>query len=148
MDGHALFGNPPLKTKRSVFRGTTQVGSGGGGKLLVPWPDAMGLIIQLPPLPGWLRGQTPRPGRAEGTCVGGTVSSACVGSWATGPSELGELVRHRARHPRRQGGGEIQGSGHHRRVAYPSSVSSRAYPRILLFLGPFRIFGAATPAGG
>ena len=25
----------------------------GGGELLVPWPEAMGLIIQLPPLPGW-----------------------------------------------------------------------------------------------
>ena len=36
-----------------LFRGTTQVGGGGGGELLVPWPEAMGLIIQLPSLPGW-----------------------------------------------------------------------------------------------
>ena len=26
------------------------MGSGGGGELLVPWPEAMGLIIQLPSL--------------------------------------------------------------------------------------------------
>ena len=42
----------------------SQIGSEGGGEQLAPWPGAMGLIIQLPPLPGQLREQTPRPGWA------------------------------------------------------------------------------------
>ena len=40
-----------------ILRGTTQVGSGGGGELLASWPEAMGLIIQLPSLPGWGEGE-------------------------------------------------------------------------------------------
>ena len=39
-----------LKKKKKE---TTQVGSGGGGELLVPWLEAMGLIIQSTSLPGW-----------------------------------------------------------------------------------------------
>ena len=45
----------------------SQVGSEGGGELLAPWLGATALIIQLPPLPGWLREQIPRPGRAAGS---------------------------------------------------------------------------------
>ena len=44
-----------------------QVGSERGGEQLVAWPEAMGLIIQLPSHPGWLREHIPRPGRAAGS---------------------------------------------------------------------------------
>ena len=44
-----------------------------------------------------------------GSCVGGSIASVCVGSWTTCTKELGKSVRHRARRPRHQGGGQSRG---------------------------------------
>ena len=44
---------PPYAPWLEKKKGTTQVGSGGVGELLVPWPEAMGLIIQLPSSRDW-----------------------------------------------------------------------------------------------
>ena len=47
-----ILKKPCIKVFYLFIRGTTQVGGEGGGELLVPWPEAMGLIIQLPSLLG------------------------------------------------------------------------------------------------
>ena len=67
-----------------------QVGGAGGSELLAPWPEAMGLINQLPSLPG-LGERNYAAGhvltRSLGfSIVSGAVSNGSSGFWSSGPS--------------------------------------------------------------